>query len=186
MHDNQIAVFNVTLRRAIDPAFISAPRHFLEALDQSLALEAGQPLDPEHAVQLIDLVLVADRAQSFGIFGQYVAVDVLIADPDARITRYLVVDTGHRDAAFPMQDRLGRCPDDLWIDIGPRAIDGVEIEHHDPQGNAVVQRVVKHGHRLRRERKPRVGITDDGADGHDLLSCIGEWLRGIAGDRGAL
>jgi hypothetical protein len=50
----------------------------------------------------------------------------------------------------------------------------------------VAQRVVKHGHGLRRERKPRVGITDNGADGHDLLSCIGEWLRAIAGDRRAL
>ncbi len=93
MYDNQIAVLNFTLCGAPSIAFISAPQHFLEALDQSLALEAGQPLDPEHAVQLIDLVLVADRAQSFGIFGQYVAVDVLIADPDARITRYLVVVT---------------------------------------------------------------------------------------------
>jgi hypothetical protein len=50
----------------------------------------------------------------------------------------------------------------------------------------VAQRVVKHGHGLGRERKPRVGITDNGADGQDLLSCIGEWLRAIAGDRGAL
>jgi hypothetical protein len=48
---------------------ISAPRHFLEALDQSLALEAGQPLDPEYAVQLVDLVLVADRAQTLRFFG---------------------------------------------------------------------------------------------------------------------
>ena len=28
------------------------------------------------------------------------------------------------------------------------------------------QRAVKHGHGLRRERQPRVGITDDRADGH--------------------
>src|SRR5712691_1143540 len=126
--------FSISRSAARHRSRASAPQHFLEALEQPLALEAGQSLDPEHAVQLIDLVLVADRAQSFGIFGQYVAVDVLIADPDARITRYLVVDTGHRDAAFPMQDRLGRCPDDLWIDIGPRAILGVEVEHHDPRG----------------------------------------------------
>ena len=32
----------------------------------------------------------------------------------------------------------------------------------------LAQCVVKHGHGLRRERKPGVGITDDGADGHDL------------------
>src|SRR6202790_3633804 len=83
---------------------ISAPRYLLETLDQPLALEAGQPLDPEQAVQLIDLMLVADRAQTFRFFGLQVAVDVVIADPDARMTRYVVVDTGHRDAAFLMQD----------------------------------------------------------------------------------
>ena len=35
----------------------------------------------------------------------------------------------------------------------------------------LAQRAVKDGYRLRRERKPRVGIADDGADGHDLC----EW-----------
>src|SRR5258708_28272217 len=52
----------------------------------------------------------------------------------------VVVDTGHRDAAFLMQDRLGRCPNDLRIDIGPRAIDGVEVEHRDPQRDADMRR----------------------------------------------
>jgi hypothetical protein len=32
------------------PAFISASRNLLEALDQPLALEAGQPLDPEQTI----------------------------------------------------------------------------------------------------------------------------------------
>ena len=31
----------------------------------------------------------------------------------------------------------------------------------------LAQRVVKHGDGLRRERQPRVGVTDDGANGHD-------------------
>ena len=35
----------------------------------------------------------------------------------------------------------------------------------------LAQRAVKHGDGLRRQRKPRVGITDDGADGHDLAGC---------------
>ena len=106
------------------------------------------------------------------------------------MTLDVVVDAGHRDAAFLMGEHLGRGPDDLRIDIGPRALDGVEVEHHDPQRDAdmrrgdpdprrgvhgvkqvlrqVAQRAVKRGHGLRRERKPRVGITYDGADGHDL------------------
>ena len=43
---------------------LRTPRHLLEPLDQPLALEARQPLDPEHPVQLIDLMLVADRPQT--------------------------------------------------------------------------------------------------------------------------
>ena len=46
---------------------ILAPRKLLKALDQPLALEAGQPLDPEQAVQLVDLMLVANGAQTLRI-----------------------------------------------------------------------------------------------------------------------
>src|SRR5436190_20674624 len=99
----------------VDVKLISTPRHLFKPLDQPLALEAGQPLDPEQAVELIDLVLVADRAQPVCFLGLQVAVDVLIADPDPRMTTYLVIDPGHRDAAFPMQDHLGRCPDEIRI-----------------------------------------------------------------------
>ncbi len=85
-------------------------------------------------------MLVADRAQALRFLGLQVAVDVAIADADARMTRYVVVDAGHRDAAFLMQDHLGRRPNNLRIDIGPRTVDGVEVEHHDPQRNADVRR----------------------------------------------
>jgi hypothetical protein len=164
------------------------PRHLLKPLDQPLALEAGQPLDPEQAVELIDLMLVTNRAQAVGFLGLKIAVDVPIADPHPRVTPDVVVDAGHRDAAFLMQDGLRRGPDDLRIDVGPRAIDEVEIEHHHPQGDAdmwrgdadarccvhrfqqiageVAQRVVERSYGLRRQRKPGVGIADDRADGH--------------------
>src|SRR4051812_5255414 len=95
-------------------------RDLLEALDQPLAFEAGQPLDPEQAIELIDLVLVADRAQASGFLGVRMAIDVVIADPDARMAPDLVMDPRHRDAAFLMRDDLGRCPGDLRIDIGAR------------------------------------------------------------------
>ena len=90
-----------------------------------------------------------------------------------------------------MRDHLGRSPDDLRIDIGPRAVDRVEVEHDHAQGDTnmwcgdpdagggvhrveqvgreIAQCAVERVHRLRRERKPRVGIADDGADGHDVL-----------------
>src|SRR5450756_2214323 len=127
------------------------------------------------------------------------AVEVLIADPDAGMTPDLVMDPGHRDAAFPMQDHLRRGPDDLRIDVDPRAIAGVEFEHHHAQEDTdmrrgdpdpgrgmhgfgevlrqLAQRAVEHGHGLRRDGQPGVGITDNAADGHDRLSYAGEWLR---------
>src|SRR3954447_3056148 len=64
---------------------VSTSRQLLEALDQPIALEAGQSLDPEQAVELIDLVLVANRAQALRFLGLNVAVDILIADPHARM-----------------------------------------------------------------------------------------------------
>jgi len=76
-------------------------------------------------------------------------------------------------------------------DVGLRAIDGIEVEHHDPQRDAdmrrrdpdagrgahrlqqvarqFVQRIVKRRDGPRREREPGVGIANDGADGHTLL-----------------
>jgi hypothetical protein len=66
----------------------------------------------------------------------------------------------------------------------------------DPDTGRGVHRVeqVLAGRAARRQTRSRaapgaqaeVGITDNGADGHDLLSCIGEWLQAIAGDRGTL
>src|SRR5215813_2599755 len=41
---------------------ISTPRQLLKSLDQALALEAGEAVDPEQAVELIDLMLMADGA----------------------------------------------------------------------------------------------------------------------------
>src|SRR5689334_5648028 len=103
----------------VDVILISTSQHLFKPLDQPLALEAGEPLDPEQAVELVDLVLVADCAQTIRFLGLPVAVDVLIADPDPRVTADLVTDSWHRNAAFPMPDHLGRHPDDLRIDIGP-------------------------------------------------------------------
>jgi NAD(P)-dependent dehydrogenase (short-subunit alcohol dehydrogenase family) len=43
---------------------ISAPRLLLKTLDRPFALEPGRPLDPEQAVQLVDLMLAAKGAQA--------------------------------------------------------------------------------------------------------------------------
>ena len=52
-------------------------------------------------------MLVADGAQAVRLFRLHVAIDILIVDPDARMSLDLIIDTGHRDAAFPVQDHLG-------------------------------------------------------------------------------
>src|SRR5450432_595644 len=78
-----------SVSRAFSPS-----RHLLEPLDQPFALQARQALQPEHAVELIDLVLVAHRAQTLGLFGLGVAAEVLIVDVDARVTLDVVVDAG--------------------------------------------------------------------------------------------
>jgi hypothetical protein len=51
-------------------------------------------------------VLVTDRAQSVRFLGLDVAVYVSIADPGAGMTPDVVIDAGHRDAAFLMHDHL--------------------------------------------------------------------------------
>ena len=58
------------------------------------------------------------------------------------MTLYVVVDPRHRDAAFPMQDRIGRSPDDLRIDIGPRAPVSSRSSNHDPQGAPICGAVI--------------------------------------------
>ena len=202
-------------QRRPDRASYQVSEGTLDEWMQTARLDIAVLYDPRvfanislHGVCIEDLMLVADCAQTLRFLGLHVAVDVLIADPDARVTAYFVVDTGHRDAAFLMQDHLGRCPDDLRIDIGPRTIDGVEVEHHDPQGDAdmrsgdsntrrgvhrlkqvvgqLAERPVKHGYGLCRERKARVGITDDRTDGHDRSCCtdvegFGPMLEEISG-----
>jgi hypothetical protein len=61
-------------RSLLRPTSVSPARDFLETLDQSLALQ----VDPEHPIQLIDLMLVADNAQTLGFRGLRIAVDVAI------------------------------------------------------------------------------------------------------------
>src|SRR5260221_2282514 len=55
----------------------------LEPPDQTVALQAGQPVDPEDPVELIDLVLQADGEQAVGRLDLRRAVQVLIFDAHA-------------------------------------------------------------------------------------------------------
>ena len=86
----------------------------------------------------VEIDCTPEEARRF--LGLQIAVDLVIADPDARMTLDVVVDAGHRDAAFLMHDHLWRGPDDFRIDVSPRAGDGIEVQHHDPQRHADMRR----------------------------------------------
>ncbi len=69
------------------------------ALDPPL-LELRQVIDEDLAVQVVDLVLDADRQQAIGFHRPLLAVEVEVFDGDPFGTLDLVVDAGHRQAAF--------------------------------------------------------------------------------------
>jgi hypothetical protein len=46
------------------PARLRAPQQLLKPLDQLLTLQAGEAVDPEQAVELIDFMLASDGAQA--------------------------------------------------------------------------------------------------------------------------
>jgi hypothetical protein len=54
------------------------------------------------------------------------------------------------------------------------------VHGHEQVAGEFAQRVVEHGHGLRREREAWIGITNDRADGHDPRSYIDKCLEAIA------
>jgi hypothetical protein len=59
-----------------------------------------QVIDEDDAVQVVDLVLNAHRQQAIGFHRPLLAVEVEVFDGDPLGTLDLVVDAGHRQAAF--------------------------------------------------------------------------------------
>ena len=115
----------------MDPASVSPPRHLLKPLDQPLALEAGQSLNPEQAVELVDLMLVADRAQSLGILGVQIAVEVAIADADVGVTPDVVEDGLRAVEACATRDY-----DLVLMDGSMPVLDGFEAARRIRSGDA--------------------------------------------------
>lgn len=66
--------------------FLYYPLLFGVSLDQAIAFQPRKPLDPEDPVELVDLVLVANREKPFGLFELLGAVEIPIDDADLRVT----------------------------------------------------------------------------------------------------
>src|ERR671910_40114 len=82
------------------PAFGAQTLFFLDFLAHALALHLRQVIDEQAAVEVIDLVLHADREQSFEIALERLAVAAQRAHADARGAFHFVVIAGHRQAAL--------------------------------------------------------------------------------------
>src|SRR5207249_4801891 len=97
-------------RRAEVLGHLAAGYRFQRA-PQELALEDRQPVDEQHAVQVIDLVLDRPRQVALGLEIQRLAVLVPGRDRDVARTGHLLVDPGDREAALLARLRAGAARD---------------------------------------------------------------------------
>src|SRR5262245_8245922 len=91
-------------------------RRLGEFLDDAVALELGQVIDEQHAVEVVDLVLQAGGEQPVRLDLMRLAVEIREANLHERRPLDLLVQFGNRQAAFLVDVELLRAPDDLRID----------------------------------------------------------------------
>src|SRR5690606_34074776 len=97
-------------------------------------LEPRQVLDKHLAVQVIDLVLDADREQPVRFQGEGRAVPVQGADGHAIRTLDLVVDARNRQATLLVDLRFLALRDDLGVDEHAQIVALLgDVDHHHPQ-----------------------------------------------------
>ena len=70
-------------------------QQFLVSPVQPVPLQARKPLDPEDSVELINLMLVANRQQTVGFLDLLGTVEILIIYADAGMAFDVLRDTGH-------------------------------------------------------------------------------------------
>src|SRR5690606_15883337 len=87
----------------------------LQLLADAGALEIGEVVDEQPAVEVVDLVLDADREQAVGLAFDGVAVAVEVAHLHALGALHVLVDIGHGQAAF-LHDLDAFLLEDLGID----------------------------------------------------------------------
>src|SRR5260370_1511466 len=123
-----------------------ASRSLAEFLQNAVAFEAGQVIDEENPVQMIDLVLDARRENAVRLDFLPFAMAIEVSDADARRPLDLLVIFRDRKAAFLINSKLFRSPEDLRIGkaygIGAcRIVFSLgDVDHNDPPRHANLDR----------------------------------------------
>src|SRR5215213_7230046 len=117
--------------RATPPSRPDALELF-EPLDKAVPLQFRQTVDPEDAVELIDLVLEADSHQAFRLLLTSHSVKTPVAHPNPGMALKLVGDARHGDAPLHMPDHVGGGPNDVRINIDVRLAVGFQLDDHEP------------------------------------------------------
>jgi hypothetical protein len=162
----------------------------VELLADALALELRQVVDEELAVEMVHLVLQADGQHAVELALDDGAAGVLVAHAHALGAWHVVIDAGHRQAAF-LAGRLAAELEDLGVDedLAPVLVLGHVDDHQalvpvdlrgrkaDARGgihgleevvDARFERRVEDGHRARLGAQPRVRIFEDGEQCHGV------------------
>src|SRR4051812_2301340 len=165
---------------------------FGEFLDDAVALELGDMVDEQDAVEVVDLVLDAGREQALGLDLVGLAVEVEILEPHLGGALDILVDFRDRQAAFLVDRRLVRGPYDLRIDEharlglafllgkvhGEDALRHPDLDRGEPDAGRVIhgfEHVLDQGldvgrdlaDRLGDQPQPLVGKDDDIAPCHE-------------------
>ena len=167
--------------------------HLGEFLGHPVALELGDVVDEQHAVEMVDLVLQHRRQQTLGEDLLLLAVAIDETRAHARRPFDLFVIFGDRQAAFLIDAALFRRPDNLGIDEILRMfwlfdLRGIDDDQPDRLGeldrgeadagrlvhcldhviHQLAQLVVDALDRRADEAQLRIGQSDDGAQGHGI------------------
>ncbi|SCZ18074.1 Uncharacterised protein [Acinetobacter baumannii] len=163
-----------------------------QLLADAVALEGGQVVDEQLAVEVVAFVLDAYRQQAFGDFLEGVAIAVEGLDPDLLRSVHVLVEAGYRQAAFLVLVHILGQRFELGVDEYPRlGLVFAEVHDHDAlvhvhlgRGEAdargfvhgfehvvdqLAHRVVDHLHRFGDGPQARIGEFENVQDGHMRL-----------------
>ena len=108
----------------------------LEPLQQPLALQPRQAGDPEHAVELVDLVLEDRGREALRLRLAGGPVEVAVAQADAGGPGDPLAHPRHADAALVVGCRLGGRPGHDGVHVDAGALVRRHPDHHEARGDA--------------------------------------------------